>query len=112
MYSFGPIAFLVGIAGAIVTALIDVLTPLTGAGTAAPLAIIMLTVLVRALLIPVGWSQVKAEFARRRIAPKLAEVQRRFKDDPQRLREATMRLYRREGTSPLAGCFPALLQAP
>lgn len=112
MYSFGPIAFLVGIAYAVITLLIDFLTPLTGAGAAPALAIVVLTVVVRAALIPVGRSQVRAEYARRRLAPKLTELRRRHKNNPQRLQEATVRLYREEGTSPLAGCLPALLQAP
>lgn len=112
MYSFGPIAFLVGIVSSVVTVLVDLLAPLAGAALAPALSVVLLTVLVRAALIPVGWSQVKAEFTRRRLAPKLAEVRKRFKDNPQKLQEATLRLYRREGTTPFAGCLPALLQAP
>lgn len=112
MYSFGPIAFLVGIAYSAITLVIDVLSPLTGAAVAPALAIVSLTVVVRTALIPVGRSQVRAEYSRRRLAPKLAELRRRHPNDPQRLHEATMRLYREEGTSPLAGCLPSLVQAP
>jgi YidC/Oxa1 family membrane protein insertase len=111
MHTFGPIAFLVGLASSVVTLLIGLLTPL--AGTAAPaLSIVVLTMLVRAALVPLGWIQMRAEFARRRLAPRLADLRRTHGSRPARLREETMRLYRDEGTSPLAGCMPALLQAP
>ncbi|NED97951.1 membrane protein insertase YidC [Phytoactinopolyspora alkaliphila] len=111
MYTFGPIAFLIGLASSIVSVLIGLLSPL--AGTAAPaLSIVVLTVLVRAALVPLGWIQMRAEFARRRLAPRLAELRRKYGSHPVRLREEAMRLYRDEGTSPLAGCLPALLQAP
>ncbi|PSL03273.1 YidC/Oxa1 family membrane protein insertase [Haloactinopolyspora alba] len=111
MYTFGPVAFLVGLVSSVVTALVGLLSPLAGAAAPA-LSVVVLTLLVRTALVPVGWSQVRAEFTRRRLAPRLADLRRTYGDRPQRLREETMRLYRDEGTSPLAGCLPALLQAP
>ena len=89
----------------------DLLEPLAG-GAAAAAAVVLLTLAVRALLVPVGVSQAKAERDRARLAPRLAELQRRHRNDPERLRRATVELYTREGTTPLAGCLPMLAQAP
>lgn len=89
----------------------DLLDPLFG-GAAAAAAVVLLTLAVRALLVPVGVSQAKAERDRARLAPRLAELQRRHRDDPERLRRATVELYTQEGTTPLAGCLPMLAQAP
>ena len=63
-------------------------------------------VVVRALLIPVGVSQVRAEFTRRRLAPQLAELQRRHGKDRETLARKTMELYQAEKTSPFAGMLP------
>lgn len=110
-YSFAPIATVLDAAYAVVTALADAVSPLAGAAGAA-LAVVLITLLVRAVLIPVGASQVRAEFTRRRLAPRLAELQRRYKKRPEVLQEKTMQLYRDERASPFAGMMPALLQAP
>jgi len=75
-------------------------------------AIVLLTVVVRATLIPVGIAMARAERGRRRLAPRLAELQKRYRRDPERLRRETMALYAAEKVSPFAGCLPALAQAP
>jgi YidC/Oxa1 family membrane protein insertase len=110
-YSFPPIAFAIDGAYAVVTALADAFTPLAGSAAAA-LSVVVLTLAVRALLVPVGVSQVRAEFTRRRLAPKLQELKRRHAKDPQLLQRKTMELYSVEKASPFAGCLPTLLQAP
>lgn len=75
-------------------------------------AIVLVTIAVRAALIPVGICLARAERARRRLAPRLAELQKRWARDPERLRRETMALYAAEKVSPFAGCLPALAQAP
>jgi YidC/Oxa1 family membrane protein insertase len=87
------------------------LEPLAGASAAA-LAVVLVTLMVRTLLIPVGISQAKAEQTRFRLAPKLRELQRRYKKNPERLQKETLALYRAENTSPFAGMLPVLAQAP
>lgn len=110
-YSFAPIAAVLDVAYTAVTALSSLLTPLAGGGSAA-IAIVIITLLVRAALIPVGISQVRAEFTRRRLAPGLQELQRRHKKNPELLQRKTMELYSAEKASPFAGCLPTLAQAP
>ena len=75
-------------------------------------AIVLVTLVVRALLIPVGVSVARADVARRRLAPRLAELQKRWKRNPERLQRETLALYAAEKVSPFAGVLPVLLQAP
>lgn len=111
LYAFPPLAALLDGAQAALLALADLLEPLAGASGAAA-AIVLVTLAVRAALIPVGISQAKAERLRVRLAPRLAELRTRHSRDPERLQREMMALYAAEGTSPLAGCLPLLLQIP
>lgn len=111
LYSFAPIAALLDGAYAVVMAITALLEPAAGTASAA-LAIVLVTLLVRTALIPVGISQVKATNARRRLAPQLAELQKKHKKDREALQRKTMELYQSENVSPTAGCLPMLLQLP
>ena len=111
MYNFGPIAATINLLSVVLTAFATVLTPLAGE-QAAGIAVILLTVCVRVLLIPVGVSQVRAEKARARIAPRLAEIGTRYRKNPEKLVAEQRKVYAEAGTSPLAGCLPALVQMP
>ncbi|RXZ68248.1 YidC/Oxa1 family membrane protein insertase [Agromyces albus] len=111
LYALPPIAALLDGAHTVLMGLAGLLEPLIGVSSAAA-AVVLVTLLVRAALIPVGISQAKAERDRARLAPKLAELQRRHKKNPERLQREMMALYSDEGTSPLAGCLPMLIQAP
>jgi len=111
IYAFPPIAAILDAAYGALTALSAALEPLAGTAASAA-AVILVTLLIRALLIPVGISQAKAEQTRARLAPKLREIQKRHKKNPERLQRETMQLYKDENTSPFAGCLPVLLQAP
>jgi YidC/Oxa1 family membrane protein insertase len=111
IYDWPPVAAVLHAALSALTALADLLAPLAGASAAA-LAIVLVTLLLRAALIPVGRSQVRAEAGRRRLAPKLTELRRRFARDPERLQRETLALYAAEKVSPFAGLLPMLAQAP
>ncbi|SDG32162.1 membrane protein insertase YidC [Microbacterium sp. 77mftsu3.1] len=91
--------------------LTSLLTPWTGAFAGA-LAIVLVTLVVRAALIPAGIAQAKADQARIRLAPRLRELQTRYRGDRERLQRETMELYRSENVSPFASCLPILIQAP
>lgn len=111
LYAFAPIAALLELASTAVNGLASLFTPVAGASAMA-LAIVALTVLVRVCLIPLGAAQARAEVTRRRIAPKLRELQTRHKKNPEKLQRATLELYAEEKASPFAGMLPALAQAP
>ncbi|QHC59586.1 membrane protein insertase YidC [Rathayibacter sp. VKM Ac-2760] len=111
LYDLPPLAAALDAASHLVTGLAAALEPLAG-GASAAAAIVLVTLLVRVLLIPVGISQGRAEITRRRLAPLLRELQRKHSKNPEALQRATMKLYADEKASPLAGCLPVLLQAP
>ncbi|TDQ55247.1 YidC/Oxa1 family membrane protein insertase [Actinorugispora endophytica] len=111
MYTFGPIAAAISAAHTVVTVLTDALTPTLGTASAA-VAIVCLTVLVRLLVLPLNYLQVRGEKARARLAPQLAVLRERYGKKPEKLVEETRKLYAKEGTSPLAGCLPGLAQTP
>lgn len=92
-------------------ALTSLLTPATGPLSAA-LAIVLVTLTVRAGLIPAGVAQARSEQVRARLAPRLRDLQRRHRTNPERLQREMAQLYRSEGASPLGGCLPILIQAP
>ncbi|KRC62036.1 preprotein translocase YidC [Agromyces sp. Root81] len=111
LYAFPPIAGLLDGAHAVLMALAGLLEPVIGIASAAA-AVVLVTLLVRAALIPVGVSQARAEQTRSRLAPKLAALQQKHRKNPERLQRETMKLYGDEGTTPFAGCLPMLVQAP
>lgn len=111
IFAFPPLTFLLDAAYGALAGLSALLEPLAGASAAA-LAVVLVTLLVRALLIPVGVSQARAEQTRARLAPRLRELQRRHKKNPERLQKEMLELYRSENTSPFAGMLPVLAQAP
>jgi YidC/Oxa1 family membrane protein insertase len=87
------------------------LSPVAG-GFAAATAVVLLTLAVRAVLVPLAVLQVRAERDRRRLAPRIAALRKRYGTDTERLRRAMQELYTSEHVSPLAGCLPVLAQAP
>ena len=109
--AFPPLAALLDGAHALLVGLADLIHPAFG-GASAAAAIVLLTLAVRAALVPLGVRQVRAEIQRRRLAPHLAELQRRHKKNPELLQKKTMELHQREGVSPFAGILPALAQLP
>lgn len=111
IFAFPPLTALLDAAYGALAGLASLLEPFAGASAAA-LAVVLVTLLVRALLIPVGFSQARAEQTRARLAPKLRELQRRHKKNPERLQKEMLELYRSENTSPFAGMLPVLAQAP
>ncbi|MBR4568044.1 membrane protein insertase YidC [bacterium] len=46
------------------------------------------------------------------IQPKMQEIQDKYKDNPQKLSEETMKLLKKEGSAPLKGCLSMLIQLP
>ena len=76
------------------------------------IAIILLTLLVRALLWPLVQKSNNSMRKMQKIQPKMKELREKYKDDQQELSMRMMELYRTEGVNPLGGCLPMLLQIP
>ncbi|HET6712219.1 MAG TPA: YidC/Oxa1 family membrane protein insertase [Actinomycetota bacterium] len=75
-------------------------------------AIIILTLVLRFLLFPLGMKQIKSMQAMQALQPKIKEIQKRYKGNKQKAQEETMRLYKEAGVNPLGGCLPVLAQFP
>src|SRR5439155_5761877 len=76
------------------------------------LAIVVLTVVLRLALYPLFLQQLRSTRAQQEIAPAMAELKKKYKDDRQKFAEEQMKLYRERGVSPVSGCLPLLLQMP
>lgn len=76
------------------------------------IVIILLTIIVRIVLIPLTISQARSMAKMQKIQPELKELQKKYKDDKQKLQQETMEFYRKNNVNPLAGCLPLLLQLP
>jgi YidC/Oxa1 family membrane protein insertase len=75
-------------------------------------AIICLTLIVRAVMFPIAQKQFASMAAMRKVQPKLKAIQERFKADKQRQQQEILKLYQAEKINPAAGCLPILLQIP
>jgi len=75
-------------------------------------AIVILTLVIRILLFPLTFRGMLSMAKLKEVSPKVKELQKKFKGDPQRMNAAVMALYKKEGANPLGGCLPLLLQIP
>ncbi|MBU1657906.1 membrane protein insertase YidC [bacterium] len=75
-------------------------------------SIVVLTLIVRAVLYPLTYKGMVSMQKLKAIAPKVKEVQAKYKGDPQRMNAAVMEMYKKHGANPLGGCLPMLLQIP
>lgn len=91
--------------------LADLLQPLFGA-TAAAAAIVLFTAFVRLLVHPLSRAAARGQKARTALQPKIAELRKQHKQDPEKLQKAVLALHAEEKVSPLSGCLPGLLQMP
>ena len=75
-------------------------------------AIILLTLLVKILFFPLTKKGSEATLRMQALAPKIKELQEKYKDNPQKMNAAMAEFYKNEGYNPLSGCLPMLLQLP
>ena len=100
--------------------LLDPLFNLMGAtlstfhGWGAPwwLSIVMLTVVVRTLLFPLTFGQVKSMRKMQELKPDMDEIRAKYKDDSRKQQEEIMKLYTERRVNPLGGCLPLVVQLP
>ncbi len=76
------------------------------------LAIVLLTVGIKALLHPLTRTQLKSMKAMSSLAPQIEVLRRKYKEDPRQLNVETMNLYRANKVNPFSGCLPLILQLP
>jgi len=76
------------------------------------IAIILLTLLVKIVFFPLTKKSSEATLRMQSVAPKIKELQEKYKDNRQKLNAEMAELYKKEGYNPLSGCLPMLLQIP
>ena len=76
------------------------------------LAIIVLTAIIRLALTPLTVSSTRSTARMQILQPKMAEIQERYADDPQRMNEEMQRFYSENKFNPLGGCLPIFIQMP
>jgi len=74
--------------------------------------LILFGILIRLVLWPLNQKGMRASIRMQAIQPEMQRLQERYKEDPQRLQQEMMGLYKREGVNPFSGCWPMLLPWP
>jgi YidC/Oxa1 family membrane protein insertase len=76
------------------------------------LSIIFLVVLMRLILVPLFVKQMHAQRKMAALAPQVAALRKKYKNDKQTMNQEVMKLYQENGANPLAGCLPLVVQLP
>jgi YidC/Oxa1 family membrane protein insertase len=76
------------------------------------LAIIIMTIIIRSLLWPLQNAATKSMRKMSKLSPIMNELREKYKDDPQRMNQETMKLYKEYGVNPFGGCLPMVVQIP
>ena len=76
------------------------------------LAIVLITVLIRLVMWPLSVTQQRSMVKTQQLAPKLKELQERYKSNPQMMQKKIAEFYKEHSFNPFAGCFPMLIQLP
>jgi YidC/Oxa1 family membrane protein insertase len=75
-------------------------------------SVVALTLIVRVLLVPISVRQIHSMQRLQRYAPALKELQKKYKNDKQKLREEQMKFFQEHQVNPAASCLPILFQIP
>lgn len=75
-------------------------------------SIIILTILIRFLLYPLIRAQLTTSMRMQDLSPLLTKLKEQYKNQPQRIQQETLKLYKQYGVNPAAGCLPVLIQLP
>ena len=74
--------------------------------------LIVFSILVKVLVFPLTKKSYQSTSAMQEIQPEVNRLREKYKNNPQKLNQATMQLYKTKGVNPLGGCLPMLLQMP
>ncbi len=74
--------------------------------------IIVFSIAIKVITIPTSMGQMRSMQKMRVVQPMMTELREKYKDDPKKMNEETMKLYRTYGVNPAGGCLPMLLQMP
>jgi YidC/Oxa1 family membrane protein insertase len=85
---------------------------ISGFGIGFGIAIVLFTILVRIVMSPVTYKSYLSQAKMKVLRPEIAELNEKFKDNPMKKQQETMKLYSKAGVNPMAGCLPAVMQMP
>ncbi|MDQ7773607.1 MAG: membrane protein insertase YidC [Elusimicrobiales bacterium] len=75
-------------------------------------AILILSVVLQIFIMPLSFKSYKAMMIMKKLHPEMQRIQAKYKDNPQRMNQEIMEMYKKHGANPLGGCLPMLLQIP
>lgn len=75
-------------------------------------AIIIFTIVVKLVLLPLTVKQYKSTSKMQTIQPQIQEIQKRYKNDKEKLNQEMMKVYQENSVNPAGGCLPLLIQMP
>ena len=84
---------------------------LTG-GISYGIAIILFTILIKIAMSPITYKSFLSQAKMKVLRPDITELGEKYKKDPMKKQQETMKLYNKAGVNPMAGCIPALIQIP
>jgi YidC/Oxa1 family membrane protein insertase len=84
----------------------------TTLGLSLGIAIIIFTILIKVAMSPITFKSFLSQAKMKVLRPELMELGEKFKKDPMKKQQETMKLYNKAGVNPMAGCIPALIQIP
>jgi len=76
------------------------------------IAIVLFTIMSKLILMPLTVKQMSSQKQMQDIQPKVAEIQKKYKDNPEKQNQMVMDLYKEHNYNPLSGCLPILIQFP
>jgi len=76
------------------------------------IAIIVFTIIIKIAMSPVTYKSFLSQAKMKVLRPEITELGEKFKKDPMKKQQETMKLYNKAGVNPMAGCIPALIQIP
>lgn len=76
------------------------------------IAIILFTIIIKLALSPITYKSFLSQAKMKVLRPELTDLNEKFKKDPMKRQQETMKLYQKAGVNPMAGCIPALIQLP
>ena len=84
----------------------------TTIGLSLGIAIIIFTILIKIAMSPITFKSFLSQAKMKVLRPEITELGEKFKKDPMKKQQETMKLYNKAGVNPMAGCIPALIQLP
>jgi YidC/Oxa1 family membrane protein insertase len=76
------------------------------------IAIIVFTIIIKIAMSPITYKSFLSQAKMKVLRPEITELGEKFKKDPMKKQQETMKLYSKAGVNPMAGCIPALIQIP